>query len=175
MPLLRVRKVADTSVEFVVVQDPITGKTVYVNTETGESVGRKPLLGVRPEGEVPDTCAVGVGFVLRALSEGWAELANSRTVARPSGPADRKWDAEYTPHVFVHADEICFHFLDGDVYYKVVHQPDKYVAGTTSYKGQVIHTYPDFTLDDLPVTDEVYAAGNTRVDWFYGLELVKEK
>lgn len=174
MPLLRIRKVADKSVEHVTVNDPQTGRTVYVNTQTGQSVQSKPLLGVQPEGDLPEECSVSVSFVQRAIAEGWAHADNERVVYRPSGPAHDKWNAAYPPHTFVHADAIVFHFLTGDVRYRVVHQPDKYVAGEKiEYKGELIHTYPDFSLDSEPVTDEHYNAGNTRVDWFYGLKLEK--
>jgi len=75
------------------------------------------------------------------------------------------------PHVFSHYTYLTFHMVDGDYRYKVVHQPDKYADYSVA-------THPDqveaFEGDDTtPVTDEVYDAGATRVDWFYGLELVK--
>lgn len=173
MPLLRVRKVADKSVEHIAVNDPQTGRTAYVNTQTGQRVQSKPLLGVQAEGELPDECTVSTSFVQRAIAEGWAQLENARVVYRPSGPANDKWNAAYPPHTFVQGDAVVFHFLDGDVRYTVTHQPDKYVASTIEYKGETINTYPDFSLDDTPVTDDHYNAGDTRVDWFYGLKLEK--
>jgi hypothetical protein len=167
--LLRVRKVADRNSPHTVVNDPNTGRAVIISTETGREEPRK-LLGVRPEGEAPDETTVGTGFIQRAQAEGWAELVNPRVVYRPSGPADRRWDAAFPPHTFVHADAVVFHFMDGDVRYDVVHQPDKYVASATEYKGKTIDTVPDFSLDDEPVTDQVYSDGRTRVDNFYGLK-----
>ena len=171
--LLTVRKVADKeSTTRVVVNHPTTGATMLLNPESGRAESW-PLKGVQAEGELPETCSVSTNFVSRAVSEGWATLVNPRPVFRPSGPADRKWDPAYTPHTFLHADAVIFHFIEGDATYKVVHQPDKYVACEREYKGKTIDTVVDFSLDDQPVTDEIYAAGKTRVDHFYGLQLSK--
>jgi hypothetical protein len=56
----------------------------------------------------------------------------------------------------MHADAIILKTTDGDVRYRVTHQPDKYVDG-----GK----------DTDKVTTEHYEAGNTRVDHFFDLKL----
>lgn len=165
--LLTVRKVAVKDSPHTVVNDPTTGRAIIINTETGREESR-PLLGVCPVGDLPEKCTVSTGFVESAVSEGWASYVNERVVFRPSGPADNKWGTP--PHAFVHADAIVFHFIEGDVRYDVTHQPDKYVAKDKTFGDQTIDTYPDFDLDDEPVTDAIYEAGKTRVDWFYGLQ-----
>lgn len=171
MPLLRVRKVADKEgATRIVANHPTSGRTMLVNPTSGREEAW-PLKGVQVEGDLPEECTVGTTFVQRAVSEGWATLVNERAVFRPSGPPHDKWGGQFVPHAFVHCDAIVFHFLDGDAYYEVTHQPDKYVASKRDYKGEQIDTYPDFSLDDEPVTDEHYAAGLTRVDHFYGLRL----
>lgn len=125
----------------------------------------RPLAGVRLE-DAPDVVRVSTKVVAAGVAEGWVTLVGERVVHRPSGPAADPWGAP--AHTFRHADAVVFHTLDGDVTYRVTHQPDKYAD-----YGQA--TFPDavgeFTGDDdTPVTSEVYAAGATRVDWFYDME-----
>lgn len=117
-----------------------------------------PLLGVRIEGETPRECRVPTSWVARGIAEGWIEGVNGRPVVRPAGPTQEVWDSSHTgqPHVFTHYDTIVIKCLDGDVRYRVTHQPDKYV---------------DSDDPDEPVTPEIYAEGRTRVDHWYGLEL----
>lgn len=64
------------------------------------------------------------------------------------------------PHELLHADAFVFHTPDGDLRYEVVRQPDKYVAGDA--KGT------------KRVTAEVYAAGDTEVEHFFTLRLIKK-
>lgn len=155
--LLSVRKVADDSVPYVTTNDT-SGRVIRINPETGQEISSLPLKGVRPEGELPEECTVGNNFVARAISEGWASLVNQRVVFRPSGPANDRWGSAYPPHAFIQADAVLFHFIDGDVRYDVVHQPDKYAASG----------------DDATIVDDtIYQSGDTRVDHFYGLRLVK--
>jgi len=111
-----------------------------------------PLAGVRLEGELPDECGVSTRFVAAGRVEGWIDVEGEQVVHRPGGPPEEPWRVT---HTFVQADVIIFRFLDGDVRYRVTHQPDKYV---------------DSDDDTEPVTDEVYAAGQTKVDFFYWLE-----
>jgi hypothetical protein len=165
--LLIVRKVADSSVPHVTTNDA-TGRVIHINPETGRQVDHLPLLGVRPEGDLPDETSVSARFVNSAVSEGWAELVNSRVVYRPSGPPEDPWGAAWPPHLFIHADAITFHFLDGDVTYEVTHQPDKYADyEQATYPAQIDSFEGD---DSTPVTPEVYEAGATRVDNLYCLK-----
>lgn len=109
-----------------------------------------PLVGVELL-DAPDTCRVPTGWVNKAVAEGWATLEGARVEIRPGGPAH---DVAAIVHQFIHADVFVIHALGGDVRYRITHQPDKYVADGD---------------DDTPVSTEDYAAGNTRVDWFYSL------
>lgn len=138
-----------------VVQVP-TGEVKLVNPATpGTDHEPWPLAGVQFVDEVPEQTAVSTGWLDNAVDEGWARRINERMVRRPSGPASQPGATR--PHVFVHCDEVVFDTVDGEIRYRVTHQPDKYVADGD---------------DETPMTSEHYAAGNSRVDWYYGLELV---
>jgi len=153
---LAVRKLADRSIgERVVRYDPVTGEKKLVNPATpGDQHEPWPLLGVRIEGELPDETRVSTRWVAGGVAEGWLELVNEQVVHRPSGPPDDLWRTP--PHTFRQADAIIIKTVDGPVTYRVIHQPDKYV---------------DDAKPDARVTPEIYAAGQTRVDHFYDLEL----
>jgi hypothetical protein len=124
-----------------------------VADKTGEKLsgGSWPMAGIELV-DPPDACNVPVGWVDKAVAEGWITLEGARMVNRPGGPAD---DPTRVIHKFTHIDALVIDTIDGEVRYRVVHQPDKYVADGD---------------DDTPMTDEHYAAGNSRVDWFYGIE-----
>lgn len=145
---LRVRKLADRA------------------TPGQDGTSRYALAGVAIEGDTPAETRVPTSWVLGAAREGWVELVNPRPVHRPGGPPGMEWAVT---HTFVHADALVVKTVAGDVRYRVTHQPDKYADHAAA-------TYPDRVApfdgdDETPVTDEVYAAGATRVDWFYDLEL----
>ena len=72
---------------------------------------------------------------------------------------------------FVQAQAIVFHTLDGDVRYRVTHNPDKYADDSTVGERNMPND-DNSHGDDTPVTDEMYASGQTRVDHFY--DLVRE-
>lgn len=155
--VLHVRKLADRSEgERVVRFDPVTGERKLVNPDTpGDDHEPWPLAGVEIVGEVPERTTVSTRWLDTAVDEGWARREGERLVRRPAGPPTRRWAVD--PHTFVHADEVVLSTVDGEVRYRVTHQPDKYVADGD---------------DDTPMTPEHYAAGNSRVDHFYGLERV---
>jgi hypothetical protein len=84
--------------------------------------------------------------------------------------------------VFHHYSALVLHLVDDDgagydLRYRVTHQPDKYADNSTP--GEATDDRPQADRiasgnthdDDTPVTDELYAAGQTRVDHFYDLEL----
>lgn len=119
--------------------------------------GTWPLAGVVIEGQPPKACRVSQSFVMQAKAEGWVEVEGEEIVHRPGGPANNEWAVT---HTFVHASVIVFKTTDGDIRYRVSHQPDKYVEGGS---------------DRDEVTPEIYAAGATRVDWFFDLELAGGK
>lgn len=129
--------------------------------EAGESW---PLAGIRLL-DAPEVCTVSTSYVEQARNEGWVTLEGESVVVRPAGPAD---DQFKSVHVFHQCDAIVFHTVDGDVRYLVTHQPDKYAcAEDATYPDQV----PAKTKTDnkTSVTTELYAAGATRVDNFYGI------
>jgi hypothetical protein len=104
----------------------------------------------------------------RAQSGGWLELMNARTVQRPAGPAH---EPNRELHTFIHADAIVLHCAGGDVRYRVTQQPDKYaVIDRVEINGdkRLVREEIDPTAE---VTRDIYAAGDTRVDWFYLAEL----
>lgn len=155
--LLRIRKLADKSdAQRIVKFDPDTGEKRLVNPLTPGDVHEPwPLAGIQFEGPPPAYTTVSQSFVTNALSEGWLSLENSRQVTRPGGPPEFRENPSQA-HNFLHADALVFNTVDGAVRYKVLRQPDKYVEGD----------------DEASVTDEVYNAGRTVVDWHYELELV---
>lgn len=154
---LRIRKVADKSTgQRVRGYDSRTGEPCLINPET-ERPEPWPLAGITFEGAAPPAATVlSTSFVARGQAEGWLELVNPRVVHRPGGPPEDRWRVT---HTFTHVEAIVFKALEENVRYRVTHQPDKYVDGRP---------------DTARVTDEIYAAGDTRVDWFYTVELVRE-
>jgi len=170
---LNVRKLADNpDGKYAVVQDEAKGVSVAIDTATGQRVQSLPLLGVVPVGDLPSTTNVPVTTIDRAVAEGWATRENERSIFRPSGPPSDPWGAQWPPHHFVQCDAVVFHFLgeDNEKYderFTVTHQPDKYADyGQASTPDQI----DEFDGDDkTAVTKEIYDAGATRVDWFYGL------
>lgn len=165
---LKIRKLADkTTGERVVRYDPETGEKKLVNPATpGDDHEPWPLAGVVLE-VAPEVTTVSTTLVNQGRVEGWVSVEGERVVHRPGGPPVNVWAVT---HTFVHADVIVFRDeLVGDVRYRVVHQPDKYADyGEATYPDRVDAFVAD---DDTPVTDETYAAGATRVDHFYVIEL----
>lgn len=152
----RIRVPVTQSVELPdgTVVEQATGVHKLVDPTTpGDGHEPWPLLGVRVD-DPPDTCRVPTSWVSRAAAEGWLTLVNPRVVHRPGGPPHDAWAVT---HTFVHADALVLDTLEGELRYAVIHQPDKYVADGD---------------DDTAMTPEHYAAGNSRVDWFYEIERV---
>lgn len=154
MPGLTIRKLADRTAFRVTRFDPETGEKYLVDGDGNRSP--RPLAGVRLEEPVPDQVRISTTVVNNGVAEGWITLEGAKTISRPGGPAHDP-DRPELLHNFRHAKTAVFHTVDGDVRFKVTHQPDKYVAGDD---------------DTEKVTKEHYDSGNTRVDWFY--DLVKE-
>ena len=154
---LVIRKHADTrGQERVVRYDPETGEKRLVNPATpGDDHEPWPLLGITLEA-APQETTISTTLLAEGVAAGWITAENQRAVVRPAGATQDVLFSGQTgqPHMFVHCDRVIFHTLDGHVAYRVTHQPDKYAA-----TGD----------DDTPVTPEVYAAGETRVDHFYRL------
>lgn len=147
----------------------IQALTVRVRADrTGGEGSRDPNTGAWPfaglehaDGEWPAHIRVPQKVILHYMANGWVTGEGHEVVTRPAGTAAAPWAPTPTapgPHVFHHYQAFVFHTPDGtdDARYRVVHQPDKYVAS----KGPT-----------AKVTDEVYASGDTRVDWFYEMEL----
>lgn len=128
-----------------------TGQVKLVNPDTpGTDHEPWPSAGIQLE-VAPDETKIPTTVVDRGVEEGYIEAINPQFIRRPAGPADnptRAW------HYFMHCESLIFKTVDGDVEYVVVHQPDKYV---------------DSNDDSESVTDSIYRAGDTRVDWYYGV------
>lgn len=125
--ILRVRKLADRSVERVADFDPETGEKHLVNPVTGAREGY-PLAGVRIENEdgPPAKTAVSQSWLLDAEAGEWATVEGKSTVLRTKGPPEEPVSPESPPHVFVQAEAVVFHTVDGDVRYTVTRSPDKW-------------------------------------------------
>jgi hypothetical protein len=128
----------------------------------------RPLRGIQLL-DAPKNVTVSTTVVEDGIAAGWITAEGSRTVTRPGGPPHDK-DRPGTAHSFRQADALVFHTLDGDVRYSVVHNPDKYADHeAATHPDQVKKLKAD---DTTTITDDIYAAGATRVDHFYNL--VKE-
>jgi hypothetical protein len=146
----RFRKLADESggpAAFAAERGP------QVLGEQSSPVDHWPLAGVEIVGDPPQEANLPMDYVRRAVAEGWMVGDGENVVHRPGGPPQDKWRVT---HTFVHYDTITVKTTTGDLRYRVAHQPDKY-AGSGG--------------DRAKVTDERYAAGETRVDWFYTVRL----
>jgi hypothetical protein len=161
--LLKIRKLADKSTgERIVKFDPNTGEKKLVNPATpGEEHEPWPLAGVRFEGDAPQSTVVPVKYVDQAVREGWMQRVNERAVVRPAGRAMDEWSGvQGSPHTFIQCDEIVIKTVDGDFRYRVVVQPDKYVAAQNGIDV------------DKKVTPKLYESGKTAVVHDYTLERI---
>lgn len=160
--VLRIRRLADKS-EEAVREHPMDhpDKWPLAGIEIVDFLG-KPTTP-------PDVCRVSTALVDKGRAEGWIELVGENVVHRPGGPPD---DLYRVTHTFKQADKIVFKTMSGEARYDVTHQPDKYVD-TNEYGPLDREPTPKPTAkaDAVEVTDEHYAAGHTRVDWFYDLKL----
>lgn len=141
---LTFRKLADQSKgERVKRYDPETGAAFLVNPATGEAEPW-PTLGWMIEGTIPQSVVLPMSTAMNMLADPSKPitLEKMRPSYKHGGPPENPLAVT---HTFIHADSITFHTLEGDVKYRVLHNPDK---------------YPDPTEH-----------GSHRVDWFYILEL----
>lgn len=128
--------------------------------------GSWPLAGVSFEDGVPTSMSLSTQVVETGIREGWIVGEGETLVTRPGGPPDDLYRTDNL-HIFRHFDALTFKTTEGDYRYSVVHQPDKYAD-----HAEASSEIESFTSDDrTPVTDAIYAAGATRVDHFYRLEL----
>lgn len=106
------------------------------------------LKGIEHVDDPPQHVIVPVSTIDMGISEGWISREGEKVVHKPGGPKNNPWAVT---HTFTHCDTFTVHTVDGDLVYKVTHQPDKYGA------------------DGKP-TD---AAGDpdATVDWFYRASL----
>lgn len=161
MPNPIFRKLADQSVERIKIFDPFTGEPVLMEPVEAEELIReirpvwlkaksspRPLVGMKIEGEMPDTLVLSTSFIAKGKSEGWIEVEGGTRVHRSSGPKSDPWGNP--PHTFIHYDRITIKTVDGDFSFKVVEQPDKW----PEEKGE----------------DDDSGHGG-EVKWFYSLEL----
>lgn len=151
---LRVRKLAG---------DPNHPDAVYHPDHITGLPSLRPFGGVsfidgrgRNTSEPQQKIQVPVDYVTR---EPWIEAVGLEPLVVPAGTAANPYSK--TPHVFMQADEIILHMLDGDYRYQVVHQPGKY-EGAEHVDGAE-HTATDVTGDP-----------DTHVDWFYDADLIEE-
>lgn len=142
--MLRIRKRADTSSGTRVKGlHPVTGEKVLIDPVSG-AVSPWPLLGVHiVNDEIPAQTKISMSYVANAVAEGWASITNERIVHKPGGPLSDPWRIT---HTFRHVDTFTIHTIDGDVTYRMTHQPDKY--------------------------DDPAEPSGSRVDWFY--DMVRE-
>ena len=149
MPILHIRKWANREGQHrIKMYDPLTGEPKLVNPATaGMDHEPWPLAGITIEGEAPPTeCTVNSTFVANGRREGWLAVEGEQAEHVPAGPPDDLY--RVPPHTFVKYSRIVLYTLDGDVTYRVVHNPGKY--------------------------EDPNEPAGYRVDWFYGLELEED-
>lgn len=147
---LVIRKLAvDDGLERVRRYNPVTGEPYWASPSTGEPLP-KEVAGVTLDmDKIPQMIRVPAKVTGR---EDWIEVVNARPVHKPAGPAEDPWRST---HTFIHADELILHLVDGDVRYRVVHQPDKYddETGEPSDNAGDPTTHVDHFYDAVLVED----------------------
>lgn len=122
-------------------------------TLPGAPPGRWPTAGLQIEGDPPQLTTISMRYANELIAEGLITGEGRSVVYRPGGPAS---NPDALTHTFIWWDYLTI----GSYRYRVIRQPDKYAAR-------------DADDDVTPVDSERYAAGETKVDWFYVLELVE--
>lgn len=136
---LTFRKVGDRSKgERLVRYDHEAGEKYLLNPANGKREGW-PLLAFTIE-EILDECTIPTSTVDRYSAENLVKLVDEKVVTFPGGPPH---NPHQKIHVFRQASHLIFYTFEGEVKYKVTHNPGKYPDGNA-----------------------------TRVDHFYNLELV---
>lgn len=158
-----VRKLADKS-KAVERYNHATGETVLVNPDGGSldkpSGNGWPLKGLRIEGDPPPHIRVPTSWVTRGVNEGWITLSGETVKRFPAGPPA---NPRAKQHTVFQADTITLHTLDGDVVYRVAHQPGKYVLDKPEAEGG--EPVRECTVED------VEAKRPARMDWFFDADL----
>lgn len=166
---LVLRKLADRSEGTrIPAVDTTTGEKALYNPET-ERFEPWPYAG-HSVIDAPPVARIPMSTVADGLREGWIAVEGESVVHRPGGPPGDEWRVT---HTFRHLTTIIIKAVEGDYRYRVTHQPDKYVdtREPEDHKGRDAAPHGPGPEDDDPVTPEVYAAGTTRVDWYYEAEL----
>jgi hypothetical protein len=171
LEVLRITKLADTNTERVRRFDPETGDPYLANPETWSREDHTtwihepyPFAGLRLDNK-PVRTRISTNFAAKGVAEGWLVMDGIEMVHRPGGPSHNPWQQT---HTFTQAKTLTFKTVDGDVVYRVVHQPDKYACAE---KAALLGIDAEHD-NETKVTDDIYNSGETRVDFFYGLELV---
>jgi hypothetical protein len=152
-----------------------TGEYKLVNPDTpGVEHEPWPSAGIDFKGEPPEETTVATGYVDNAVAEGWMSRVNERAVVRPAGPKQNVYNSTHTgaPHVFLHCDEIVFHTVRGDTRYRVIEQPDKYAVVDLDVINEEKGLVREIIDPEKKVTQEIYEAGQTKVQHFYRLERI---
>jgi hypothetical protein len=101
--------------------------------------------------DIPTHVKVPVTTIDRGVAEGWITTEGDEPHHYPGGNKENPWG---TVHTTVHRDSFTIHDADGDITYKVTHQPGKYNGA-----------------GDLDESSDVAGELDARVDWFYLAEL----
>lgn len=126
------------------------------DVNTGEPVERE-FAGIRVLGhplhdeDIPSHVKVPVTTIDRGVAEGWITTEGDTPHHYAGGNTENPWG---TVHTVVHRDSFTIHDVEGDLTYKITHQP-----GKRNGKGE---------LDE---TDAVAGDQDATVDWFYLAEL----
>jgi hypothetical protein len=167
---LRVRRLADKSKGTrIKLTDPHSGETHLMNPANSK-VESWPDMGWIIESDAHKFTNIPVKTVREWVKKGFAVLKGERLIHAPGGSVEDPWKAT---HTFVNADAIVLKCVDGEVTYKVIHQPGKYdlnIDLTGTPKGNVRSGRFDVS-EKHQTLDAIQKGAKSRVDWFFGCEL----
>lgn len=90
--------------------------------------------GTRGQTDPPKQVRLPASFIANCRREGWVEVEGAKTVYVPASPETAP--DPLPPHTFVQLDSVTFKTVDGEVRYRVVHNPGKYDS-----KGKPTETF----------------------------------
>lgn len=121
---MKIKKIADKSVERLVRFDPETGRRKLIDPETGKESPR-PLVGVMLL-DYGERETISTKLVQQGIAEGWIEGRGEEVRHAPAGPPEHPWKRT---HTFVCYEQLVFHTLEGDIVFSVAQNPCKKPAG----------------------------------------------
>lgn len=117
---MKIKKLADKSVERIVRFDVATGRRKLIDPETGNESPRT-LVGVMLL-DYGERETISTKLVQQGIAEGWIEGRGEEVRHAPAGPPAQPWKRT---HTFVCYQQLVFRTVEGDVVFDVVKNPCK--------------------------------------------------